>query len=316
METMRDAFFNRLFEYARRDPAIMVLTSDFSAPSFDRYRTELPGQFVNVGISEQNAILVATGLAISGMKVFVVSIAPFITMRCFEQIRLFPADMNLDITIVGVGAGLSYIEAGATHHSIEDIGLMRLLPNMRIWSPSSNSQMYAAVERRVRDKGPAYVRMDRRSLPELYPGIAEFGKSMTVLRPKADVVLLSTGFMTHEALATSDQLGNEGFAVGVVDVFSLPMDKGEFEICLNQVSLVISMEEHVAAGGLGDAARCMLAQTELSARLVSSAIDNAHGLCHSYGARDVMHKRHGLDTSAIAETVRSHYRGEIYSATI
>lgn len=308
METMRDAFFYRLFDYAKNDPSVMILTSDFSAPSFDRYRTDLPGQFVNTGISEQNTILVASGLAMSGMKAFVVSIAPFITMRCFEQIRLFPADMNLDVTIVGVGAGFSYAEAGATHHSVEDIGLMQMLPNMRVLSASDNAQVKNFVDRIMGGDGPCYVRLDRHSLPDIYPDDQGFGRSMQVCDKSERVNFLATGFMTHSALEMAASLKRQGCAVGVVDAFSLPLDEEEFSAIFSGTELIISLEEHVAAGGLGFAARRMLDKSGLQIALRPFSLDLGGGLCHTYGPRKILQARHGLDPTAIENIVKDFYK--------
>jgi transketolase len=307
METMRDAFFNALFPQAKADPSIMVLTSDFSAPSFDRFRTELPGQFINTGISEQNTILVASGLAMSGMKVYVVSIAPFITMRCFEQIRLFPADMNLDVTIVGVGAGFSYTEAGATHHSVEDIGLMRLLPRMRVFSACDNAQARHFVRKTLADGGPSYVRLDRRSLPDLYSRNTSFGNSLAVVARIEKVNLLATGYMTHAAAELAEELRGEGIPIGVVDAFSLPPDPVEFSEIFTGTEFIISLEEHMAAGGIGEAARQIICGCALPLRLRAFALNILDGLCHTYGPRAAMQARHGLDLDAIRKEVRLHY---------
>lgn len=305
METMRDAFFNHLFPLGKADPEIMVLTSDFSAPSFDRWRQELPGQFLNTGIAEQNTILLASGLALEGLKVFVVSIAPFITMRCFEQIRLYPADLNLDVSIVGVGAGFSYQEAGATHHAVEDLGLMSLVPNLRIYSPSGNAQVRTAVDRIIEDGGPHYVRLDRRTLPELFSEGQLFACSLATLEPTRPVNFLTTGVMTHEARTLAETLVYEGLAVGLVDAFRLPLDQDEFEQAFSGTDLLITLEEHVAAGGLGSAARLALENIPRPPQLKSFSLDLSRGLAHGYGPRPVMQARHGLDRDAILSKIRN-----------
>lgn len=307
METMRDAFFNRLYDFAKNDPAIMVLASDFSAPAFDQYRTELPEQFVNTGISEQNTILAAAGLAMSGMRVFVVSIAPFITMRCFEQIRLYPADMNLNVTIVGVGAGFSYSEAGATHHAVEDIGLMSMLPHMTVFSPSGNAQTRHFVEDIIRRGGPHYVRLDRRSLPELHGGGGAFALSLQPIGPLGKSNFVATGSMVHVALAMAEELRGEGITVGVVDAQRLPLDAGEFRALFADTGLIVSLEEHVAAGGLGAAVRSRLDDSGLPVKLRVFALDLAGGLCHDYGPREIMRARHGLDPEVIKAFVRKNH---------
>ncbi len=157
MESQRDTFFGKLFELAKEDNRIMVVTADCGAPALDRWREELPCQFINVGIAEQQMIALAAGLALEGKRPYCYAIAPFATLRCYEFIKVDVCLMNLPVVIVGVGAGLSYSEAGPTHHATEDISIMRALPNMKIASISSNGQ----IDEVLKEEGPMYVRLDR-----------------------------------------------------------------------------------------------------------------------------------------------------------
>ena len=157
MISQRDAFFSKLFELAKEDKRIVVVTADCGAPALDQWREELPCQFINVGIAEQQMIAMAAGLALEGKRPYCYAIAPFATLRCYEFIRVDVSLMNLPVVIVGVGAGLSYSEAGPTHHATEDIACMRALPNMKIASISSNDQ----IDEVLATEGPMYVRLDR-----------------------------------------------------------------------------------------------------------------------------------------------------------
>ena len=158
METsQRDSFFSKLFKLAKEDKRIIVVTADCGAPALDQWREELPCQFINVGIAEQQMIALAAGLALEGKRPYCYAIAPFATLRCYEFIRVDVSLMNLPVVIVGVGAGLSYTEAGPTHHATEDIACMRALPNMKIASISSNDQ----IDEVLATEGPMYVRLDR-----------------------------------------------------------------------------------------------------------------------------------------------------------
>ena len=134
--TQRDAFWSRVYEAAREDRDIVVITADMGAPALDAFRSDLPAQFINVGIAEQNAVSVGTGLALAGKKVFVYAIAPFITLRCLEQIRVGQGIMGIPLTLVGVGAGFGYEESGPTHHLVEDIAVMRAIPGLTVHSVS------------------------------------------------------------------------------------------------------------------------------------------------------------------------------------
>jgi transketolase len=215
--------------------------------------------------------------------------------------------MNLNVAIVGVGAGFSYSESGATHHSVEDIGLMRLLPRIRTFSASDNAQVRFFVREIMRNGGPFYVRLDRHSLPDLYPSAQPFGRSLALLRPSAGVNFLATGIMTHEALDMATTLEKEGLRAGVADVFSFPFDEEEFTAALHGSNLLVSLEEHVAAGGLGEAARMMLDKCGLSARLRSWSLNMREGLCHSYGSRSILQERHGIAQKHILEEIRRMY---------
>jgi transketolase len=306
MPTMRDAFFLQIFERARNNPNIVVLTSDFSAPAFDRFRTELSGQIINTGISEQNTILVATGLAISGKIVFVTSIAPFITMRCFEQTRLYAADMNLNIKIVAVGAGFSYNTAGPTHHSVEDIAIMRTLPHMRILMPCCNSQVTAFANDCVDNDGPAYVRLDRMNLDERYDEkfALENDNGFSVLRKVEPITLAATGYMVHTALKVSDSFRAEGVQVGVLDIYRLPLDESVFLARLTNVKYLAVIEEHVKSGGLGSAVCEILTDNDCLLPVKRFALDISKGFYHGYGNRDYIHNACGIGAEQIQNYVK------------
>ena len=307
MLTMRDAFFLRIFKKANHNPDIVVLASDFSAPSFDRFRTELPGQFINTGISEQNTLLVATGLALSGKTVFVTSIAPFITMRCFEQTRLFVADMNLNIKIVAVGAGFSYNTAGPTHHSVEDIALMRTLPNMQILLPCCNSQVEAFADYCTETPGPAYVRLDRMTLDELYGDSFNHADNpgFSILRDIAPVTVAATGYMVKTALNALAALGEHDVSIGLVDINFLPLKEKAFIDALISVKQLILIEEHILQGGLGSYVCDLLSKNNVHLCVKRFAFDFSKGYYHRYGSRDEMHEACGIGIKRILEELKS-----------
>jgi transketolase len=304
---MRDVFFLRVFEMAKRNPDIVVLTSDLSAPSFDRFRTELSGQFINTGISEQNTLLVATGLALSGKTVFVTSIAPFITMRCFEQTRIYAAGMNLNIKIVALGAGFSYNTAGLTHHSVEDIALMRTLPNMRIFLPCCNSQVGAFAECCAETAGSAYVRLDKISLDELYGGSFAHtdNPGFSIIKNVVPLTIAATGYMVKTALDTAAELGRQGISVGVIDVNRLPLDEKALVACIENVKQLIVMEEHVNQGGLGSYICDILSENNIPLPVKRFAFDFSKGYYHGYGSREEMHEACGIGLKRILAELKN-----------
>ena len=226
--TMRDTFWNRVYGLAKEDKNVIVIAADMGAPSLDKFRVDFANQFINAGIAEQNAMLVATGLAMTGKKCFVYAIAPFITLRCYEQVRNYPAGMDLPITVVGVGAGICYEDSGPTHHSVEDITLFRCLPNMQIFNASDNNMTAKFADMAYQSKHPNYVRLDRIVLPNIYDENYDFSSGLGVLRDVSDINILSTGNTIQTALEVSDSLKNEGINVGVIDAYKIPIDYDVF----------------------------------------------------------------------------------------
>lgn len=188
--TLRDAFWNTVYDIAKQDRNVLIVAADMGAPALDRFRCDLASQFVNVGIAEQQAIAVAAGLAMEGKRVFVYAIAPFITLRCYEHIRVSVAAMNVPLTIVGVGTGFSYDDSGPTHHMVEDISAIRVLPNMEINSPSDNAMVSAFAHMSCRMDHPNYIRLGRKVVPEIYSADTDFSPGLSVLKKAPTPTLL------------------------------------------------------------------------------------------------------------------------------
>jgi len=156
--SMRDSFWSRLYDIAKKDRDVIILAADMGAPALDKFKRDLSSQFVNTGIAEQNTILIASGLTLGGKKVFAYAIAPFITLRCYEQIKVELAAMNIPVTLVGVGAGFSYDESGPTHHTLEDLSIMRTLPNITINNITDNVMATAFADISYKSTSPNYIR--------------------------------------------------------------------------------------------------------------------------------------------------------------
>ena len=173
---MRDVLLDRIWQAMAENPNIFFVTADFGSPVLDKIRADYPERFVNVGIAEQNLINVATGLALEGYTLFAYAIAPFITMRCYEQIRVNLALLStvrpMNVNLIGVGAGYSYVVSGPTHQCYEDITLMRALPNLRLLSPADHVTATTLFDRCMQSTGPKYLRLDAQVLPVLYQNSA------------------------------------------------------------------------------------------------------------------------------------------------
>jgi len=304
--SQRDAFWNRIYQLALKDRNIVIVSADMGAPALDQIRRDIPSQFVNVGIAEQNAITLASGLAMSGKKVFAYAIAPFITLRCLEQTRVNNAIMNIPISIVGVGAGFGYEDSGPTHHMIEDLAIMRSMPNITINS-ITDSVMAAAVAEKCCNgiTGTNYVRLDRQPLPAVYKETDTFVQGLAVLKKPAATCIIATGNMAHCALQVADRLASDGIEIGVIDLYRLPVNEQLLIDSLNGVKRIVTLEEHFLAGGLGSAVCETLADNGVMLPVKRLGLPLQNKYCYEYGGRDIIRGFYGLDDESAYKAIRA-----------
>ena len=303
---MRDAFITALYDLAVNDPNVIILSNDFGAPALDRFRNDLPKQFINAAISEQNIISTAAGLAKGGKRVVVYSIATFITLRALEQIKIDLCVMNLPVTILAVGTGYAYSTDGPTHHATEDIAVMRVLSNMKIYSPSDANMSAALVGTIGNLSGPQYIRLDRGKYPTKHLASNLTGDGFAVWRESQNpsVALVSTGGMSHRALAVSEALSSMGIASLVIDLYQLKPIKPELlSLALRKCKAVVTVEEHTQNGGIGSIVAELIADQNLLIPLKRIAIKDEH--LYAYGVRDKLHLDRGLDAQTISEDVKN-----------
>ena len=247
----RDAVFNAVAEIMSKDKDVFVLYNDMGAMGLDKIRKEFPGRVINAGIAEQNMASVAAGLTMTGKRVFIYGIIAHIFSRGFEQIRNDICCPNLPVTILGVGSGLSYGTDGPTHHGVQDIAVMRTLPNMAIYNPADSVSAHASVKLAYERGGPGYIRMDKEQLPALYGPETDFHTGFNILHKGSDIALLATGVLVHRAIEAARQLADEGISVRVMDIFRLkPIDCHAFYTAIEDVNAVLTVEENSPIGGL------------------------------------------------------------------
>lgn len=174
MIDIRDAFFDEVYDIASKDHDVMFLTADMGAWSLNKFKENLPDQYINVGVAEQNLVSVAAGLALGGKRVFIYSIAAFITQRCYEQIKIDLCEMRLPVTIIGSGPGLTYGSEGPTHHAINDVAIMKVLPEMMILTPQDPEEAKEAARIAYGRQMPVYIRLARGKLPATYGKYRDF----------------------------------------------------------------------------------------------------------------------------------------------
>ena len=251
---MRDHFMNALFEAATIDSSICLVTGDLGYGVVDEFALKLPSQFINAGVDEQSMLSMAAGIASTGKRVFVYSIANFPTMRCLEQIRNDVCAMNNAVTVVSVGAGFSYGAHGYSHHAVEDIAIMRALPNINIFSPGDPAEAMWVAKHLTTSNAPSYLRLGKNgekffSSPEveLMPG-----KFREIVCGE-DGTILFTGSIGSSALLASSKLREMGKNVSVASVpFISDLDLGYLEKSLLKGPL-LTLEEHSPRGGFGSA---------------------------------------------------------------
>lgn len=300
--SQRDALFDKLYEIASRDRNVILVSADMGAPSLDKFRADLSSQYVNVGIAEQNMVTVASGLALGGKTVFMYAIMPFVTLRCYEMIKVELCLMKIPVTAIGVGSGISYDDSGPTHHSTEDVAIMRALPNMTVLNSTDSVMSAKFAEMTCNMSVPAYVRLDREPLPPIYKPDADFSTGVTEFKTGKDICIVATGNMVHRALEVAANLAEKSIDAGVVDLYRLkPINEAMLLKSLANVKRVVTLEENFLNGGMGSAVAEVMADNGKS--LPAKRIGVPDNYIFTYGGRKAMQKLMGLDEASITETI-------------
>ncbi len=259
---MRTMFINTLLELAGEDDRIYLLCGDLGYSVLEPFFERFPDRFINVGVAEQNMIGIAAGLAQCGYVAFCYSIANFPTLRCLEQIRNDVCYHDCNVTVVSVGGGVAYGAQGYSHHAIEDLAVMRTLPNMVVAAPGDPLEVRALTCALVNHPGPGFLRLGKAGEAILHDAVPslEIGE-LIEMREGSDVVLFSTGGMLETALQVAEQLAHEGIDVGVTSVpFLKPLNTAYVTAAARRAVLLCTLEEHGPIGGLGEAVASCLAQ--------------------------------------------------------
>ncbi len=299
---IRDAFFDEVYEIASKDPNVMFLTADMGALSLNRFKKDLSHQYINVGVAEQNLVSIAAGLALGGKKVFIYSIAPFVTQRCYEQIKVDLCCMRLPVTIIGSGPGITYSSDGPTHHAIQDVAIMRALPEMIILNPSDSVMATAAARIAYKSYGPVYVRIDKGKLPLLYDDTEEFSDGLAVLKTGRDLMIITTGIMVHQAFKVADELAKYSIDAGIIDLYRIkPINEELLLSVIEKSNRIVTMEEHSIIGGIGSAVSEIFVDKGKTVPIKRIAIADKY--CVGYGDREWMRKYYGLDIKNICKLI-------------
>jgi len=301
---MRNAFAKELTLLATENDKIVLLSGDIGNRLFDDYKKKFPQRFMNCGVAEANMTGIASGMALSGLRPITYTITPFATTRCLEQIRNDLCYHNVPAIIVGVGAGLSYANLGATHHSCEDISFLRSIPNMSVVCPADPLEVRAALRAALSHNGPVYLRLGKKGEKEIHSSIPDFtiGKSITISEG-TDVCLLSTGNIMPVVLAARSLLEQKGLSTRVESFHTVkPLDRDCLEEVFAQYRLLVTVEEHSLIGGLGSAvAEWFVDHMPHTGRLLRIGTEDS--FLHCAGEQDFARKSFGLTAENIVQKV-------------
>ena len=288
-ETTRAACRRTLHELAYSDPAVICVDADTGG--LEDVFAGLPGQYVNTGIAEANMISVAAGLAATGLRPFAHTIAGFAAARACEQIKIDVAGSSLPVCVVVTHAGLSAGHYGPTHHAVDDLAILRAMPNMTILVPADSLEAECALRAAYRIRGPVYLRLGRSPTPPVHRHPPEFTVGQALrLRDGDDVTLIATGpYPVHLALAAADDLARHGLSARVLNMHTVkPLDEDAISRAAAQTAGIVTVEDHLVTGGLGGAVcEVVTARTPCPVRRV--------------GVRDAFSERVGDERHLLAE---------------
>lgn len=313
---MRMTSLNWVHTLARQDERVVFIGSDLSPGLLDGMKEEFPGRHYMEGVAEANLIGMAAGLALEGRLPYVNTIATFLTRRCYEQLAVDVCLHRLPVRLIANGGGLVYAPLGSTHLAIEDIAILRALPGMTVVAPVDAEEMARLMPLTLDWPHPIYIRLGKGGDPVVSAAEAGFAIGKGILMREAEggrgapVLLAATGVVTAEALRAAEELAADGIPCHVLHLHTVkPLDAEAVTRLARGARLVVTVEEHIANGGLGSAVLDTLAETLDGAlpRIRRIALPDAFP--HDYGSQDHLMGLYGLDAASIARTVRTALTG-------
>jgi|TARA_B100001964_G_scaffold244885_1_gene328648 transketolase len=299
---MRDVFIDGVYEYAKNNPDIYFTTPDMGAPSLDNFRKKLPNQFIHSGICEQHMVAMAAGLTLMNKKVICYAMAPFITSRCYEQIKCSVSAMNQPVNLVGIGVGLGYADAGPTHYTTEDIATMRVFPNIEIITPSDEMTTKKLVKYMFNEDKFRFIRLDRDVLPAIYEveSLIDFNKGYAeIIKGSNKKIVITSGYLLHKCKSIINNKYN-GFTL--VDLFKIkPLNDSFFEY-LKEFDEIITLEEQWLDGGFGSLILEGLCEREINKKVLRFGLDQK--FYFENGGRDYLLSSFGLDVEKIFHNLK------------
>ena len=300
---MRDTFVRTLIELAKQDKNIELVTGDLGFGVLKPFWEQLPDQFVNAGIAEQNMTTAAAGMALEGKTVFTYSIGNFPTLRCLEQIRNDCAYHHANVKVVCVGGGFVYGSLGMSHHALEDIAMMRALPDVAVFCPGDAVEAAAVTKAIASYPGTCYLRLGRGGEKQIHQELVDFqvGKAIQV-KNGSGVAIFSTGAIYEEVETACALLKEQGIEPSVYTFPTVkPLDTETIRTCAALHELIVTCEEHNLPGGFGSAVAEVLAEMPSHARLLRIGMEDQYGT--KVGTQKYLREQYGMGGTAIAKKV-------------
>lgn len=301
---MRNAVMNYLYQEAKENKNIMLLVWDLGYSVVEEFQKNLPDQFINIGVAEQNMAGIAAGLALTGKKVFCYSIIPFLIMRAYEQIRVDVCAQNLDVNFIGVAGWFAYGSLGNTHYGIEDINIMKGLPNMKIVAPADKHEAKACMDYLFAKKWPFFVRLNRWWEEDIYVdwlNTVDITQGIET-KPGKDVCLISTGNILWTVIKTAEILEKSWISTQVISLPLIkPMDTQAILKYIQWKKWVFTIEEHTIIWWLGDSIASILAESSVGTKFKKFGIPDIFPSL--VGNQDYMRKLVGLDEETLSKNI-------------
>ena len=300
---MRDSFITELKKQAENNEKIILITADLGFKIFDDFKQELPKQFINVGVAEQNMTEVASGLALEGFKVFTYSIGNFSTLRCLEQIRNDICYHELDITVVSSGAGFSYGQLGISHFATEDLAIMSALPNMSVFVPADAWESTLITRYLIKTKGPKYLRIDKSEGGSDSKKELKFEDGFREIFNGSKILIISIGGILEEAIKTKEILNQENYEIAIISFFKIKdLNEKKLISIIRNFDHIITLEEHTLVGGLFS----KISQIFMNNKFMPKSI-MSFGIPDTFpkvvGSQSYLRKYYGIDAKSITQEI-------------
>ena len=306
---MQRAYLSKLLELAGEDRNVLHLVADSGTGFDEMFHHNFPDQMMNFGIAERHMVAAAAGLAATGKIPFVYTAGAFLAYRALEFIRDDICFQNLNVKVVGMGSGLAWCSLGPTHHTTEDVAILRSIPNLMLLSPATPAQVSQCTELAYRHNGPVYIRIGMNNEKEFFDGNHSLPESgQNVLREDGNLIILSTGSILENALLAAELLQREGISATVINVFRIkPFDATILLQKATGARLIVTVEEHNIFGGLGSIVAEALATNGIGTRLLRIGLEDA--FASGYGnTQESVRAQNGLSADDIAKTIRRSVR--------